>query len=361
MKRGGIPAPFFLASAYNPDSMIRRAQVAVSLLLFAAILSTRNSSSATTQVKDLERQIFARARVFPEIGPGVSALKRDAAAGRYYILAAPANSIVIYDPDGKRAGQIPNANSATSKIVFAQDFDLDEAGRILVADRGAGAVKIFLPDGPLAAAIPVAAPTSIVALPDAQFAVTSLGSRRLITLFDEHGLLIRSFGDHIDLTEHADINLLLNRGRISGDSAGHIYFAFTYLPNPTIRKYDSFGYAAYVLSLTAGEFDMSSHDQRKNIFGIERNNNAVSVKPVIGAVGVDAATQQVWAALGDSLVHFDKDGNRLLTYRTTTKEGVRIEPIAILVEPDRLILADDPIGIFDFARPDKQAPELPQP
>jgi hypothetical protein len=339
--------------------MIRREQVAVSLLLLAAIVSMRNSSSATAQVKDLERQVFARARVFPETGPGVSALKRDA-AGRYYILAAPANSIVIYYPDGRRAGQIPSANSATSKIVFAQDFDLDDASRILVADRGANAVKIFLPGGSLAATIPVAAPTSIVALPGGQFAVTSLGSKLLVTIFDERGLLIRNFGDHIDLTEHAGVNLLLNRGRISGDSAGHIYFAFTYLPNPTIRKYDSFGYAEYLLSLTAGEFDLSLHDQRKDIFGIERNNNAVSVKPVIGAVGVDAATQQVWAALGDSLVHFDKDGNRLLTYRTGTKEGVRVEPIAILVEPDRLLLADDPIGVFDFARPDKQQAELPQ-
>jgi hypothetical protein len=339
--------------------MIRRAQVVVSLLLLAAILSARNSSFATAQVKDLERQVFARARVFPEIGPGVSALKRDA-AGRYYILAAPANSIVIYDSDGKRSGQIPTGSPVTSKIVFAQDFDLDDAGRILVADRGASAVKIFMPDGSLAATIPVAAPTSVAVLPGGQFAVTSLNSKRLITIFDEHGLLIRSFGDHIDLTEHADVNLLLNRGRISGDAAGHIYFAFTYLPNPTIRKYDPSGFATNVLSLTAAEFGFAATDQRKDIFGIERGSAAVSVKPVIGAVGVDPATQQVWAALGDSLVHFDKDGNRLLTYRTSTKEGMRVEPIAIFVESDRLLLAGDPIGIFDFARPDKQQPELPQ-
>jgi hypothetical protein len=36
-----------------------------------------------------------------------------------------------------------------------------------------------------------------------------------------------------------------------------------------------------------------------------------------------------------------------------TKEGVRIEPKAILVEPGRILLAADPIGIFEFARPDK--------
>ena len=184
-------------------------------------------------------------------------------------------------------------------------------------------------------------------------------SKRLVTVFDEHGTLISAFGDHIDSTDHPSLNELLNRGRVTGDLAGQIYFAFTYLPDPTIRKYDRSGFGAYVISLTVAEFGIAKQDQRKDIFGIERTSEAVSVQPVIGAVGVDSATQQVWASIGNSLVQFDKDGSRLLTYRTVTQDGVRVQPTAILIESDRLLLAADPIGVLDFARPDKAQPKFP--
>lgn len=355
MKRDLIPAIIFHGSAYNPLSMLCRAHFAVFLLLVATISAVWNSSLAGGQVKDLDRQIFARARMFPEIGRGVSELKRDA-TGRYYVLAAPANAIIIYAPDGKRTGQIPRANQPGAQIIFAQDFDLNEAGGIVVADRGANAVKIFGRDGSLAATIPIATPTSVVALSGGEFAVTSLSSKRLVSVFGANGKLIRSFGDPIDSTDYPGANPLINRGRISGDLEGHICFAFTNLPDPIIRAYDRFGFGSFVISLTAAEFGASRQDQRKDIFGIERRNDAASLNPAIGAVTVDSSTQQVWVAIGSSLLHFDKDGTRLLTYRTLTKEGLRVEASSILVEPDRLLIADDPIGIFDFARPDKQQP-----
>lgn len=337
-----------------------RSQLRVSLLVAAAIAGGWSASLARGQLKDIERQIFARARAFPEIGAGVSELKRDA-AGRYYILAAPATAIVVFDAGGKRIGQIPAAGAPPSKIYFAQDFDLDERGRLFVADRGANAVKIFTPEGALAATIPVQAPLSIVVLSGGGFAVTTLVSKRLISVFDQHGALTGAFGEHIDSPDRPSLNQLLNRGRITGDRADHIYFAFTYLPDPTIREYDRSGYGGYVISLTAAEFGITKQDERKDIFGIERTSDAVAMQKVIDAVGVDPATQHMWASIGDALVHFDKDGTRLLTYRTFTQSGARVEPAAILVEPDRLLLAADPIGIFDFARPDKVQPEIPKP
>src|SRR5271169_4995689 len=70
----------------------------------------------------------SRGRVLPEITSGVTAMKRDA-AGRYYVLTTPANAILIFSPEGKRIGQIPQAGSATAKIQSAVDFDLDPSGR----------------------------------------------------------------------------------------------------------------------------------------------------------------------------------------------------------------------------------------
>jgi hypothetical protein len=43
-------------------------------------------------------------------------------------------------------------------------------------------------------------------------------------------------------------------GRVYGDGRGQIYFVFTNLPDPTIRRYDRFGYVAWEVSLAASEF-----------------------------------------------------------------------------------------------------------
>jgi hypothetical protein len=90
-----------------------------------------------------------------------------------------------------------------------------------------------------------------------------------------------------------------------------------------------------------------------NTITIQKNGPPPSSKPVIDALGVDPETQRVWAAIGDELIEFDKDGNRRAAYRTATADGVRIEPDAILIEHNRILVAADPLGVFDFARPDK--------
>lgn len=339
--------------------MLRRVQIGVCLAILIATAAWTISPAAGQQ-QGLVREIQARARVFPEIGPGVSVLKRDS-AGRYYVLAAPANAVAIYAADGKRLGQIPNANSHGARIAYAQDIDLDAAGRLFVADRGANAVKVFEPDGAVAATIRVTAPLSVVALPGGDCAVAALRGDSLVSIFDLHGKLIGSFGDASEAPRGADRNPWLNRGWIYGDRAGHIYFAFADLPDPTIRKYDRYGYAAYEISLPSSDFAPPAQARRWDTVTIQGSGDAPPLKPVIRALGVDPATQEVWAAIGGELVHFDKDGNRRAAYHPTTKDGVAIEPDSILVEPDRILLAADPLGIFDFAIPEKPPAALRQP
>jgi len=340
--------------------MLRRAQLGVSLAALIAVAAGSTLPRAAGQEENFARPILARARVFPEIGPGVSALKRDS-AGRYYVLAAPAKSIVIYGPGGARAGQIPNANSRGAKIVYAQDFDLDAQGRLVVVDRGANSLKIFEPDGSLDATIPVTAPMSIAALSRDEFAVAALRSENLVSIFDLHGRLVRGFGEVEGAPASAEKGGLLSRGRLYGDSTGHIYFAFTDRPDPTIRKYDRFGYASYEISVPASEFTPQAEARRWNSITIEEGGATATTKPVIRALGIDPETHEVWAAIGDELVHFDSDGNRRAAYLTSTKEGARIDASAILIEHDRMLIAADPIGVFDFALPERQLPPPPQP
>ncbi len=221
-----------------------------------------------------ETAVPSRARILPEITSGVNAMKRDA-AGRLYVLANPANEIWIFSPDGKRIGEIPPAGS-TAKIQYAVDFDLDSDGRVLVADRAANAIKIFSTEGELIAKASVFAPTGVVALPDRQFAVSTLRSKRLVEILDEQGGLVRSFGDPADAGIEPDPKKLQNLGRVSGDGLGDIYFAFVTLPDPTIRKFDRYGYAAadahFDASRYAPSLDAHADDRVQVGFNFSESN-----------------------------------------------------------------------------------------
>ncbi len=92
---------------------------------------------------------------------------------------------------------------------------------------------------------------------------------------------------------------------------------------------------------------------RKEILREERRGDQPSIKRILTAVGVDRANGEVWIALYSTLLHFDNEGNRRATYKIYTPQGARLEANTILVEKDRLIIGSDPLGIYEFARPDK--------
>jgi hypothetical protein len=300
--------------------------------------------------------IAASGRLFPELGPGLRALKRDS-IGQYYILAASSSTVSVYGVDGKRIGEIPAVSSQIVKIVFAEDIDVDASNRVFIADLGANAVKIFKTNGSLDTTVAVPAPTSVAALPGNEFAVTSLRSDHLVTIYSEQGKLIRSFGGFRDRLSSDDSKRYINHGRLSGDSLGFIYFAFTLAPDATIRKYDRFGYSAYEISLPHPDERSASSSQASgvDILALARRNQGTPAKPVINAFGVDSVSQDVWMATGDLLSHFDKNGALVGSYRTATANGTRLEPSAILIEPGRILLASDPVGVYEFSRPDKQS------
>src|SRR5271169_5913109 len=230
------------------------------------------------QAQGVQTVLHARGRVFPEVGSGAAVIERDT-AGRYYILAAPASVIHIYNSDGKHLGQIPNLQPGSASIKYAVDFDLDASGRVFVADRGANAVKIFTPDGVLEASVAVNAPMSVVALANGEFAVVTLRSDHLVRVMNERGKLLRSFGNISDavndpsqltvpaLSASADSQAgyaagyatgpppayAMDIGKLYGGAPGDIYFAFTSLKDPKFRKYDRFGYAGYEAEVSAKE------------------------------------------------------------------------------------------------------------
>jgi hypothetical protein len=338
----------------RPEKMLRRIQLGVVIVfIFCVVAGARLSTAAANNTEeDAAQEIFARARVLPGIGPGLIALKRDA-AGRYYAAGSPGNVVSIFTADGKRAGEIPDASSPdpkkNAKIVFADAMDVDSTGRVFVADRGANAVKIFAPDGSLAVTIPVPGPTSIAALPGDEFVVTSLRYRRLMMIYGDGGTLTRAIGDPGDFSAHFDPNRMPDLGRVSADPAGNIYFVFSFLPVPTVRRFDRFGYAGTEISLD----QFAPNAKSRDLLSLDRHDDPPATKPVIDALGVDPVTQEIWIAVGNDLLRFGNLGVPIASYRTLSPAGARLVPKTILIEPNRLLLGTDSFGVFEFAKPAK--------
>ncbi|MGH9718005.1 MAG: hypothetical protein ACRD4R_14940 [Candidatus Acidiferrales bacterium] len=268
--------------------MSRRDRLSWLIAVALSLLFSGSFPSALGQERIAEGAPSSNFRVFPRIGPDVRAIKQDS-AGRYYILAQPANVVWVYGSHGELVGEIPNARSGKTAIGYAEDIDLDSSGNLYVADRRSNAVDIFRPDGSLLNRVPVFAPLSVAALPDKQFAVVTLRSKFLVSIYDDDGQLSSEFGDRKEVNPGASAESLMDPGKIYADRSGHIYFAYTTMLVPLVRKYDRVGYMAYSAALpVAGTGSSSSEPEDRLQVGIN--------------VGQSNFSEQVggWASLGSS-------------------------------------------------------------
>src|SRR5437016_3738189 len=318
------------------------------------------ASAAGAAAPQDEGDLTARQRVFPGVGPGLRTVKRGA-DGRLYILASPSPGLVVFDRQGKQVlsiGELPGADPSAKTghplITFGEDCDGAADGKIYVADRGANLIQVFSPDGTLLRSIPMKAPIAVAALPEGEVAVGTLREPHLVIVFDKNGRDVREFGDPEPLAERAELNRFLNIGELATDAQGHLYYAFAYLPEPTVRQYDRQGYARQDIQYTALEAMPAAQAARKEIERQESKGKQPSFKRILTAVGVDRSNGEVWIALYNTLLHFDKEGNRRATYKIYAPQGARLEGNTILVEQDRLIVGSDPLGIYEFERPDKK-------
>ena len=173
-------------------------------------------------------------------------------------------------------------------------------------------------------------------------------------VFDKDGRLVRDFGSPETLTERKDLNRFLNLGELSTDGQGHLYYGFKFLPEPTVRQFDRFGYAGEDVRYTALDAFPEAAAMRREIQRQERRGDTPRFKQVMTAMGVDKQTGEVWIAIGNLLLRFDKEGNRRATFRLYTPDNARLEAVAMVVEKDKLIVGGDPHGIYEFERLDKK-------
>lgn len=330
----------------------------VRLALVLCLLAIVPTSSA--QDFEVDQQLSATRRLFKTVGPGLRSLRRGS-DGKYYLLAFPAVGLVVFDSKGQQLSVIGAAPSESvtnkqgrSSISFGEDCDVDAKGNIYVADRGLNLVSVFAPDGKLLRSVSVIAPLSVVSLPDGEMAVATLRSARLISVFGANGRLVRDFGEPEDLSSRPDLNRYLSLGRLTTDSSGHVYYGYTYLPEPRVRQFDRFGYAGMDFEFTGLGAWSEGRAARKEIDRLDKRSDPPSLRPILTAFGVDPLNGDVWMCLHNTLLHFDKEGIRRSEYQIYTPEGTRLEATVILVEENRLLIGADPLGVFEFPRPDKK-------
>lgn len=309
---------------------------------------------------DVDDQLMARRRVFPSIGPGLRAL-RHGKDGKYYLLASPAVGIAVFDSHEKQLTVIGTPPSSTaadkagrSAISFGEDCDVDAQGNLYVADRGYNQVNVFSPTGSPLRSMQFNSPTSLVALPEGEVAVTAPRGLHLVTVFGPTGRVVREFGDSEQISERNDLNRYVSIGRLGSDPEGHIYYGYTYMPEPLVRQYDRFGFAKQDFQFTNIDAFSEARARRREIERQEKRAEPPSFLPILTAFGVDPVNGDVWLAVHNTLLHFDKEGNRRSEYQIYTKDGARIEANVLLVEEDRLLIGADPIGVYEFARPDRK-------
>jgi hypothetical protein len=311
----------------------------------------------------VDADLIAKRRLYPEIGPGLKAVK-SGTDGKIYVLASPSPGLVVYSGEGKRllsmreaTGMSPEARAEAAQsgevlVGFGDDFDVASEGTIYIADRANNAIQVYANKGRHLRTIPVEEPLSVAALPEGEVAVTTLRGSELVKVYDKDGREVREFGDQVQMAERGDLNRFLNIGEIMADGEGHLYYAFEFLPEPTVRQFSRFGYAGQDIQYTEMDALPEAQAVRREIARQDARNGPPNFKRVVTALGVGRDNGEVWIAMGDTLLHFDREGNRRATYLTYTPQGARLEANTILVEKDRLIIGGDPIGIYEFLLPD---------
>lgn len=322
------------------------------LLRFAAVTCVL-SAVAISASAQYEGELTAKRRVFADAGNSIRGIKR--AGERICILGS--QGLQVFDAKEQKvltvgASSAMSAASRPEGVSFFENFDVDGEGQIYVADRGANAVVVYSADGRRFTSFSVKAPMSVAALAGGEVAVSNLLDPHLIVVYDKNGRDLREFGELEDISSHADLNRFLNSGFLATDAHTNIYYAFIYAPEPTVREYDRNGFAIQTIQFAEIEAFATAQAVRKEIERQERKGKAPQFKPILTAVGVVRETGEVWMALHNRLLRFDKDGNRQATYQLYTPEGARLDASSILIDKSRILIGSDNAGIFEFERPE---------
>src|ERR1700736_229176 len=198
----------------NTAKLLFKSGVVLCLLAGAGAITSAQSDDEIAS-RQYQGELTAKRRLFPEIGAGLRAIKRGD-SDKTYVLSS--QGLMVFDAKdhklltiGSPAADVPASKTSSPGSTvpgqsFAEDFDVDAAGQIYVADRAANLIVEYSAQGNRVKSFHVNAPLSVAALPDGEVAVTTLHDPRLILVFDKNGRDIRDLGELEEISSRAGLN-----------------------------------------------------------------------------------------------------------------------------------------------------------
>lgn len=223
-------------------------------------------------------------------------------------------------------------------IQDAEIIAANNDGNFYVSDSSSG-IKLISANGRLLNKIPITHATSFSVYENNLIAASSSGNS-LLHLFDKTGNLQKSFGDLKDFdSNNSAQNSFLNSGKIAISPQGEIYYAYTFAPEPSVRKYSFDGKLLSEFRIEGSAINLQL--KREKDFLKTKDAATVGGMNVITSIAHDARTNHIFIGTNGGagrsgitrnsgvIYEYDTDGQKLREYALINKTKISSQEVII--------------------------------
>lgn len=293
-------------------------------------------------------ELRATERVFPEVRFITGPVRQDR-RGNYYVSDRHTRTIRIYNEFFNPIGTIGGMGRGAADLGGTETFAVTADGKVVTV--GLEEIKIFNSAGVAERTFRSWRTMALDVMSTGEILVSGFPEDKLIHVFSPEGKLLREFGEPVFGDEDQSNKGYLNTGLIAVDSDDNIYYAFRFLPEPTIRKYDREGNLLAEFHPDAKMIREAGSESQRRIEKMRAGDRDAGFRPVFATLTVDEATGDIWASMGPYIYRLSPDGKVRSAYRFVSPEGFPAPVRQILLQKDRMIIAASSWGVLMAPKP----------
>lgn len=296
-----------------------------------------------------QQDLRAYRQVAYESGHGTTAIKRGP-GDTYYALNRPDRCVWTFSPAGSRTGRLGSIGMGPADLLSPKDVAVDGEGNAIVAD-GSDTVKVFSATGELLSSVPFRRPEHVATLSNGDLLVSGFPKENLFYRFDRSGKQLAALGTPAKADDDPFFNAVLNMGKMIVDREDNIYYVFSHLLTPTVRKYRPDGTLVSEWHLTDGEVLAQIVEAAKRKYQENKKASNYGGVTVLTAAFFDEDSKALWVASGAQVTELDSSGRTVRTAKLVLPDGRPLQAEGIIVERDLIRASGYLSGIFEFPRP----------